>query len=203
MFDVPVPGKKTKRKERFFEGCEVKEDRGMVYTTVYCWKGNKWFKADVPSLFGSKEGRANLCDGNRVVAALNYSSDKLNGECIWYFDDGSWEIVEVKNDWKDGEYTIYYRDGLPIESGIYSNGTSIEPARNQFEYDSKPSYSCDYSRNDTATNAILAISAAAAVGYGLKKAYDYYSNDRSSSTMTKSSFRSSQGQRGTSRRSFW
>ena len=181
----------------------MEEDRGIVYTTISCWKGDKCLKANVPSLLGSKEGTATLFDGNRVVATLNYSKDKLNGECTWYYDDGSCEKVEVKNDWKDGEYVIYDCAELPIESGIYAIGMSIEPARNQFEFDSKPSYPYDYSRDNTTTNAILAISAAAAVGYGLKKAFDYYSNDRSSESMTKSSFRSSQGQRGTNSRSFW
>ena len=166
---------------------------GNVERIIYTDCSGGYFNIEVPLVNGVKEGRADLFQGIRKVATLSYKDDEINGICFLYGDHN--EVVEevnVVNGLKDGPYTRYDRNGSPIERGEYTDSPSrpspkpTNPSPHHSYHDPPVS---DFSSSSSSSGydggfdggslfgVLGAIATVAAVGYGVKKAADYFSRD--------------------------
>lgn len=159
------------------------------------------YSISVPLINGKKEGRADLVYLGSKVATLSYKNDQISGECILYGCHG--EVVQkqiVGNDWNVGPYTRFdhlensvdqdeYTDNI---QGFTSTLSNPNPYRARDEF-SVSDFSRPYSESNhsdgfdggSLLGVLGVIATAAAVGYGVKKASDYFSRDNRSKQSSK------------------
>ena len=147
------------------------------------------FNIKVPLVNGVREGEADLVQGIRKVATLSYKNNEINGLCTLYGDHN--EVVEriiYPNGRNNGPYARCDRYGDPIERGEYTDSpprpssNQVNPHSYQSQNDrsvSDFSYSSPNSGFDGGSllGVLGVLATAAAVGYGVKKAADYFNGD--------------------------
>ena len=78
----------------------------------------------LPLLVACNDGvKKSYWENGNLKSELCYENDKLNGDCVWYFKNGT-KMMQGRyvDDVLDGCYTRWYSNGKVAEEGWYKNG---------------------------------------------------------------------------------
>jgi antitoxin component YwqK of YwqJK toxin-antitoxin module len=102
---------------------------GKEHGVSYTWHDNGHLQFQREHNMGVEVGtwkvwhRGKGTEAGKLASEVNYVNGKMNGRCIWYFEDGSErKIEEYKMGVLDGKVTRYSRPGIKDKEIQYKNG---------------------------------------------------------------------------------